>query len=222
MSRRRQDPLRALTDAEVVELLHFSQSRTDEASRVAHAKELLAVVDGKSYSDAARAAGRRSYHSVSKLVSRFNKIGIRALTPEHGGGHPKIYDEAKKKRIIQELQRKPDRQQDGTSVWSIETLKTVLRNADDGLPNVGHETIWKTLREAGYFWQNDRSWCATGIVLRKRKDGIVEITDVDKDAKKNSLKRHTHRAKASDSTCGAKMKQVLSRLSRAQDKNGEK
>ena len=196
MSRAYREPLRPLTEAEQSELIHVSQSLTDEASRVAHAKEVLAVAAGKSYGDAAAAAGRKSYHSVSNLVRRFNQVGTAALTPGHGGGRQKIYDAAKKQRIVDELKREPDRKDDGTGVWSIETLKKALRQADDGLPQVGHETIWETLHEAGFTWQKDRSWTTTGKVVRNRKGGIFEITDVDKDAKKNLSRRPIPRAKA--------------------------
>ena len=220
MSRARKDPLRPLTEAETAELLHVSQSFTDEASRVAHAKELLAVAEGKSYAEAAKAAGRHSYHSVSMLVTRFNEVGIEALTPGHGGGRTKVYDDAKKKRILDEFKRTPDRKNDGTSVWSIDTLKNALRKADNGLPDVSHETIWETLREAGYTWQKDRSWCVTGTVLRKRKDGVVEITDVDKDAKKNLSRKPIHKRKASVSTSGARTKRAHSRQGRAPVKSG--
>ena len=55
MSCIRKDPLRPLTKVERNELVHVSQSLTDEASRVAHAKELLAVAAGKSYAEAAAA-----------------------------------------------------------------------------------------------------------------------------------------------------------------------
>jgi hypothetical protein len=60
----------------------------------------------------------------------------------------------------------------------------VLCGAADGLPTVSLETIWKTLHDAGWSWQKDRSWCQTGTVLRKRKAGIVEVTDPETTPKK--------------------------------------
>jgi hypothetical protein len=35
-------------------------------------------------------------------------------------------------------------------------------------------TILHALHEAGYSWQQSRTWCKTGTTLRKRKDGTVE------------------------------------------------
>jgi hypothetical protein len=42
------------------------------------------------------------------------------------------------------------------------------------------------LHEAGISWQKDRSWCPTGRVLRKRKAGVVEVTDPDAAGKKGA------------------------------------
>jgi hypothetical protein len=81
--------------------------------------------------------------------------------------------------------RTPDRECDGTATWSLTTLQTALRRADDGLPGVSTFTLWRTLRDAGLSWQKDRTWCVTGVaVRRRRKDGVVSVTDPDADAKK--------------------------------------
>jgi len=79
------DPLRTLTDEERDVLTHISRSGSEPASHVARAKALLAVADGKSYTEAAHAASRRSGDAVSHLVSRFNQEGLAALAPRHGG-----------------------------------------------------------------------------------------------------------------------------------------
>lgn len=46
--------------------------------------------------------------------------------------------------------------------------------ANDGLLHVSTFTIVHVLHEAGYTWQQSRTWCRTGFTLRKRKDGVVE------------------------------------------------
>jgi len=85
---------------------------------------------------------------------------------------------------LREFARQPERLRDGTATWSVETLKHALRTAEDGLPDVSAFTIWIALREAGYTWQKDRSWCPTGKVLRRRKGGFVEVQDPDAESKK--------------------------------------
>lgn len=184
MTRRRKDPLRPLTEKERNILEQIARASSEPASHVARAKALLAVADGKTYGAAAQAAGRRSNDAVSQLVSRFNQEGLGAIEPRHGGGPQPIYGTAEQERILAEARRRPDREQDGTATWSLTTLQHSLRQASDGLPQVSTYTIWITLHQAGWSWQQDRTWCETGKVKRKRKEGIVEVIDPDATPKK--------------------------------------
>jgi hypothetical protein len=138
---------------------------------VARAKALLAVADGHSFTDAAHLAGRRSGDGVALLVARFNQRGLGALESRHGGGQPKRYTVHEQGRILREVRRAPDRERDGTATWSLTTLQRALRQAPDGLPTVSTFTIWCVLRDAGFRWGRDRSWCETGTAVRKRKSG---------------------------------------------------
>jgi len=185
MARPQVDPLRALTEEERAWLTRLRRARAEPAAQVARATALLAVADGASYTAAARAAGRRSGDAVAHLVARFNREGLAAVEPRHGGGHTPRYAEAERARILAEAQRAPDRTTDGTAMWSLTTLKRALRRAPDGLPKVSTYTIWQALHAAGLSWQRNRSWCTTGRVLRKRKAGVVEIDDVDAAPKKS-------------------------------------
>lgn len=185
MSRRRKDPLRSLTHDERNELTRLSRSRAESATRVARAVILLAVADGSDYQQAARAAGRTSGDAVSHLVTRFNREGLAALDPRHGGGHTPTYDAAARDRILREAARTPTPQADGTATWSLTILRRVLRAAPDGLPKVSTFTIWRVLHEAGYAFQRTRTWCPTGSAVRKRKAGVATVTDPDAAAKKS-------------------------------------
>jgi len=111
--------------------------------------------------------------------------GLSALAPRHGGGAPPIYGSAERERILREARRKPDRERDGTATWSLTTLQRALRQAPDGLPQVSTYTIWIVLHEAGFTWQASQTWCETGKVKRKRKAGVVEVTDPDAAPKKS-------------------------------------
>jgi transposase len=185
MTRRQKDPLRPLTQEERKLLVRISRSHAEPAAHVARAKALLTVAEGKSYTEAAKAAGRRSGDAVSQLVWRFNREGLAALEPGHGGGRRTIYAASERERILAEVRRRPDRQKDGTATWSLSTLQKALRRAPEGLPEVSTYTIWKVLKEAGFEWQRTRSWCETGRVKRKRKSGeVVEVIDPDAEAKK--------------------------------------
>jgi hypothetical protein len=99
-----------------------------------------------------------------------------------------VYDTAPRERILREFRRPPDRERDGTATWSLTTLQRALRRAPDGLPTVSTWTILQALRDAGYTWQQSRTWCHTGTVVRRRKRGAatvaVAVTDPDATPKK--------------------------------------
>ena len=185
MTRRQKDPLRPLTPDERAALEELSRARSEPASHVARARLVLAVAAGQSYSAAARGVGRRSGDAVARLVARFNTEGLAAIAPRHGGGATVTYGEAERARILAEVRRAPDREEDGTATWSLSTLRRALRQAPDGLPGVSEYTIWCVLRGAGRQWQRSRSWCETGVVVRKRKAGPVVVADPDAAPKKS-------------------------------------
>jgi transposase len=178
-------PLRPLTPEEHTELEQLSRAQSAPASHVARAKELLAVAAGLPFTEAARTAGRRSGDAVGQLVARFNQEGLAAVVPGHGGGPPIQYTATEQERILREARRTPDREQDGTAIWSLTTLQRALRRAPDGLPQVSTYTIWCVLHDAGFTWGKDRSWCETGTGIRKRKRGTVVVHDPDATVKKS-------------------------------------
>jgi transposase len=186
MTRRQKDPLRALTDEERQALSRLSRSHGAPAAQVARATALLAIADGQSYTAAAQRVGRRHGDTVAAWAARFNRDGLAAVVPRHGGGPRVRYADEQRRRILAEAKRAPERERDGTATWSLSTLKAALRRAEDGLPTVSSYTIWYTLHEAGLSWQRSRTWCATGRVMRKGKQsGAVEIIDADAAAKKS-------------------------------------
>ena len=186
MARRQKDPLRPLTAEERMTLERVGRTRSERADRVSRAKALLAVANGAAFTVAAAAAGRRSGDGVAQLVGRFNQVGLAALDGRHGGGPAVQYGPRERERILREFERPPDREQDGTATWSLTTLRRALRRAPDGLPHVSTWTILRTLWDAGYTCQADRTWCRTGAATRKRKDGtVVTVTDPDATPKKS-------------------------------------
>jgi transposase len=185
MSRLKKYPIRPLTGDEQNMLAQVSRSQATPAGQVTRAKLLLLVTAGSDYQDAAHAVGRHSGDAVAALVARFNREGLAVLTPRHGGGRPRVYDEQARLRILRETQRTPTPEGDGTASWSLAILKKVLRQAPDGLPCVSTYTLWNVLHEAGYAYQRTRTWCPTGTALRKRKAGLATVTDPDAEQKKS-------------------------------------
>ncbi len=185
MTRRPKDPLRPLTEEEKTWLERISRSQCEAAAHVMRAKEILAVAAGHDYTEAARLVGIKTGDTVSKLVERFNREGLSAIQPGHGGGPAVKYSAVERERVLVEVRRQPDPEKDGTNTWSLTTLQKALRKAPDGLPYISTERIWVILQEAGFRWQKSRSWCETGQVARKRKRGRVTVIDPDAVRKKN-------------------------------------
>src|SRR6476469_7936151 len=180
MSRQPRDPLRSLQDTERVSLVRLSRSASAPAAQVARARALLAVAEGRSYTAAAHVVGRRTGETVARWVAGFNHAGLAAVVPRHGGGQPLRYGAVEQRRILAEVARPPERARDGTASWSLSTLQTALRQAPDGLPGISTDTIGRSLHAAGFGWQKSRTWCETGVVVRKRKQGgQVSVTDPD-------------------------------------------
>ena len=191
MARRQKEPLRPLTAAERAVIPQIARSQSEPAGRVARAKALLAVADGARFTDAARVAGRRSGDGVARLVERFNRQGLAALDRQHGGGPAKQYTTVEEERILREFRRAPDRERDGTATWSLTTLQRALRHAPDGGPTVSTLSFLRTLLGAGYTWQASRTWCETGTAWRKRKDGVVRVTDPEATQKRAGSSKPT-------------------------------
>ena len=185
MSRRQKDPLRPLSEVERKSLLRLSRLQSAPAAQVARARALLAVSEGQSYTAAAQLVGREVGDTVARWVVGFNREGLTAVMPRHGGGHRIRYGEAERRRILAEVARVPERARDGTATWSLTALRDALRRAEDGLPGISTYTIGRTLHAVGYSWQRGRSWCETGVVVRKRKHaGLVTVADPDAAAKR--------------------------------------
>ncbi len=183
MPRKQKQPLRPLMPEERTQLEQIARAQSWPAAQVARAKALVAVAGGHAFTQAARAAGRRSGDAVGHLVARFNAEGLAAVVPGHGGGPEPVYTAEQREHILACARRPPDRERDGTATWSLSTLRQALRPA---LPRVSTYTIWCVLYGAGLSWQRSRTWCQTGQVQRVRKSGPVAVTDPDAEAKKGS------------------------------------
>lgn len=180
---RQKEPLRALSEQEERELQRVVKASSERVDVVKRAKALLAVRVGKAYTQAAREAGLKSGDSVSQLVGRFNQRGLAALLIAPGRGRQETYTQQQRTRILAQVQREPERKGDQTATWSLSTLQRALRRRE--LPQIARETIRLTLHEAGYSYQQSRTWCRTGYALRKRKAGTVTVYDEQTPEKKD-------------------------------------
>ena len=166
--------LRSLTEAEQKSLQTLVKATSERVDVVKRAKALLAVSAGCTFTEAGKQAGM-SRQAATQLVERFNQRGLSVLLLAAGRGRKPTYTPADRERILQEVQRTPDREKDQTGSWSLSTLQRTLRK--NGLPQVSRDTICQVLHEAGYTYQRTRTWCPTGTALRVRKAGVVTVHD---------------------------------------------
>jgi transposase len=182
MATPQKDALRAVTPEEQAALERLARSSSERVDRVRRATAVLAVVQGHGFAAAARQAGFASSTTVAKLVARFNREGLAAVSIAAGRGRKPTYDPPARACIVATAQRPPDRKTDGTATWSLSTLERTLRRA--GFPRLGATTIRRVLEAAGSSYQKTRTWCPTGTAERKRKSGIVRVTDPQTEQKR--------------------------------------
>src|SRR6266566_141637 len=116
MGRKQNEALRAITEQEQHELQRVVRATSERVDRMRRAKSLLAIARGASWTEAGQQAGM-SRQAVAKVVRRFNAHGQPSLSIARGRGRKARYRSAQRQRILQEQQRDPDREQDGTATW---------------------------------------------------------------------------------------------------------
>ena len=182
MATPQKERLRPVTAEEWAALERIVRASSERVDRVRRATAVLTVAQGASFAHAARQAGFRSGTTIAGLVGRFNQYGLRALNIAAGRGRKPTYDPAARARVVATAQRPPERKTDGTATWSLSTLERTLRR--EAFPRLGATTIRRVLEEAGSSYQKTRTWCPTGTAERKRKSGIVRVTDPQTEAKR--------------------------------------
>jgi transposase len=182
MGRPKKEELRELKEEERKELKRVVKATSERVDSVRRAKALRAVAAGATLTAAGQEASL-SREAVSQLVMGFNQRGLAVLEIAAGRGRTPTYTSEQRARIIAQVQREPDREQDQTATWSLMTLRAALRQTD--LPEVAAETIREVLHEAGYRYQRSRTWVHTGYALRVRKSGTVTTSEPETAEKKD-------------------------------------
>jgi transposase len=119
MAHPQKHPLRPLSEQEARELQRLVKASSERLDVVRRAKALVAVAAGQSFTQAAQQAALKSGDGVGKLLARFNEHGLAALSIAAGRGRKATSTSEQRARILQEVQRQPDREQDGTATWSF-------------------------------------------------------------------------------------------------------
>lgn len=183
MAQPQKQPLRSLSEQEERELRRIIKASSERIDVARRARAVLAVAAKQSFPQAALVAGFAEARSVSELIERFNEHGLAALSIAAGRGRKATYTSEQQARILAEMQRTPDRQEDQTATWSLLLLRQALRQ--EALPHIAKETIRQVLHASGYSYQRTRTWCRTGYARRVRKSGTVTVYDLETPEKKD-------------------------------------
>ena len=125
-----------VTESQREELTKWAQSRTLPAGDVFRAKLILALAEGRTWSQIA-AALDTSRKTIALWKARFEESGIDGLEPRHKGSRPRAATASVQARVARRVQQKPP---DGSTHWSCRKLA-----ADLGL---SHATVQRILAQA--------------------------------------------------------------------------
>jgi transposase len=126
-----------LTETEREELTRWSRSRTLAARDVFVASLILALADGKSYTEI-EGELNTSRPTIARWKARFEKNGMAGLDPQHKGSKPRTVTPAVQARVLRKTTQPPA---DGSTHWSCRKLAKTL-----GLGKSTIQRIWSQAR----------------------------------------------------------------------------
>ena len=129
--------MRQLTETERDELTRWSRSRTLAARDVFVASLILALADGKSYTQI-EAELNTSRPTIARWKARFEKNGMAGLEAQHRGSKPRSVTPAVQAKVLRKTMQPPG---DGSTHWSCRKLATTL-----GLGKSTVHRIWSQAR----------------------------------------------------------------------------
>ena len=129
--------MRQLIETERDELTRWSRSRTLAARDVFVASLILALADGKSYTQI-EAELNTSRPTIARWNARFEKNGMAGLEAQHRGSKPRSVTPAVQAKVLRKTMQPPG---DGSTHWSCRKLATTL-----GLGKSTVQRIWSQAR----------------------------------------------------------------------------
>jgi transposase len=126
-----------LTNEQREELTRWAQSRTLPAGDVFRARLMLALADGKSWSQIG-AELQTSRPTIARWKQRFDKEGMAGLDPRHKGSEVRTVTPAIQARVLRKTMQPPT---DGSTHWSCRKMAAAL-----GLSKSTVQRIWRQAR----------------------------------------------------------------------------
>jgi transposase len=126
----------SLTDEQREELTRWAQSRTVPAGDVFRARLILALADGKTWSQIESDLGT-SRPTIARWKRRFEEQGMAGLDPQHKGSQPRTVTPAMVAKVVRKASRLPD---DGSTHWSCRKMAVAV--------GIGKSTVQRIWRQA--------------------------------------------------------------------------
>lgn len=119
------------------ELLRFAQSRRLPAGDVFRARLMLALAEGKPWSQI-EVELHTSRPTIARWKRRFEEQGLAGLDPRHRGSEPRAATPAVQARVLRKTTQRPD---DGSTHWTCRKMAAAL-----GLSKSTVQRIWRQAR----------------------------------------------------------------------------
>jgi len=140
-----------LSEEQRVELNRWAQSRTLPAGDVFRARLILALAEGRSYSQIKERL-QTSAPTISRWKRRFEEDGMAGLDPRHKGSQPRVANAQVQARIARRTQQKPP---DGSTHWSCRKMAAALGVSKSTVQRVWTQARLKPHRLDRYMASND-------------------------------------------------------------------
>jgi len=134
---RRSHRVDKLTEEQREELTRWAQSRTLPAGDVFRAHLMLALADGKSWSQI-EAELRTSRPTIARWKRRFEQEGVTGLDPRYRGSEPRRATPSVQARVLRKTIQSPP---DGSTHWTCRKMADAL-----GLSKSTVQRIWRQAR----------------------------------------------------------------------------
>jgi transposase len=146
-----QNQMLSVSDEQRNELRKWAASRTLPAGDVFRARLILALADGRTYSQIMTSL-QTTAPTISRWKQRFEEKGLAGLDPRHKGSRPHVADAALQAKIARKTQQKPA---DGATHWSCRRMARALKLSKSTVQRVWAQARLKPHRLDRYMASDD-------------------------------------------------------------------
>jgi transposase len=140
-----------LSDEQRQELTRWAQSRSLPAGDVLRARLILALDEGKSWTQIEADLGT-SRPTIARWKQRFEQNGMSGLDSRHKGSKPRRATPAMQARVLRKTTRKPE---DGSTHWSCRKMAAALGMSKSTVQRIWTQARVKPHRLERYMASND-------------------------------------------------------------------